>query len=74
MEAMTIDELIYELGRIKKTRNLTGNEKVVLGSNYGDRCGTEQTLYEIRKALKTTGLVQVRHCMCKNTFCWLEKH
>ena len=44
METMTIDELIYGLGRIKQTRNLTGNEKVILGSNYGDRCGTVQAI------------------------------
>lgn len=57
-----------------KEQKFTSVVKAVKAIEEFFQCGTEQTLYEIRKALKTTGLVQVRHCMCKNTFCWLEKH
>ncbi len=41
---LTIDQLIHELQNIKRTRNLSGEEPVIVGSNYGDRSGTIQAV------------------------------
>ena len=44
MESLTLDELIVNLQNFKRSRNLTGDEIVIAGSNYGDRCNTTQAI------------------------------
>ncbi len=44
METKTIDQMILDLQSIKRARGLTGDEKVVACSNYGDRRGTIQAI------------------------------
>lgn len=44
LQSTTLNELIEQLQRIKRTRNLTGNEIVISCSNYGDRSNTLQAI------------------------------
>ena len=44
MESITLDELISELANFKRSRNLTGDEIVIAGSNYGDHWNTIQAI------------------------------
>ena len=45
MDNLTLDELIQSLQSIKRSRSLTGDEFVVVGSNYGDRNNTIQAVF-----------------------------
>jgi len=44
MESVTLDQLIVNLQNFKRSRGLTGDELVVVGSNYGDRSNTIQAI------------------------------
>lgn len=44
METTTIDQMILDLQSMKRARGLTGEEKVIACSNYGDRGGTLQAI------------------------------
>ncbi len=44
METKTIDQMILDLQSIKRARGLTGDEKVIACSNYGDRHRTLQVI------------------------------
>lgn len=44
LQSLTIDELISELQRIKRSRGLKGDELVVSCANYGDRNNTLQVV------------------------------
>jgi len=55
IETLTIDEVISGLTALKRNRGLTGEEPVVVASNYGDRARTMQavTLDEIETGTLT---------------------
>ena len=44
MESITLNELIVSLQAIKKSRGLSGDERCIAVSNYGDRNGTMQAI------------------------------